>query len=365
MKKFLASIMAVSLCMLASGQIIDYTTPKPFFQGGDANGFKKWVDERIVYDENARAEGVHGRVMLQFTIEPDGSLDKVRILRGLDPRLDAEAVKVVSSSPKWEWHTDNPRPITYTFPVIFDHGKENPYPCEVFRYDPEKKRDLKIYCVSHGSIVIKTGRWSIFIDPVMKLGEDVHEYGWFRPSPDKVILLTHEHHDHLSKETVDYLTEGMAPDSYSIYGNGASIEALGEGIALGNGDAVTLPPNAKTKSEELKIKAVAAYNTTRDHLKFHPEGHGNGYLIEIGELVIYVAGDTEVIPEMKHLGKVDVAFLPVNQPYTMTPKQCIKAARTIKPGVLIPYHMGDTDMSPVSKALDNSGIRLILHDELR
>ena len=94
---------------------------KPSFQGGDANQFSKWVNTRLVYPEIAKENGVQGRVTLQFTVEKDGSVTKVKVLRGVDPSLDKEAVRVVSMSPKWKpgKQRDRAVPVTYTFPVIF------------------------------------------------------------------------------------------------------------------------------------------------------------------------------------------------------------------------------------------------------
>ena len=94
---------------------------KPSFQGGDANQFSKWVNSRLVYPEIAKENGVQGRVTLQFTVEKDGSVTKVKVLRGVDPSLDKEAVRVVSMSPKWKpgKQRDRAGPVTYTFPVIF------------------------------------------------------------------------------------------------------------------------------------------------------------------------------------------------------------------------------------------------------
>ena len=94
---------------------------KPSFQGGDANQFSKWVNQRLVYPEMAKENGVQGRVTLQFTVEKDGSVTKVKVLRGVDPALDKEAVRVVSMSPKWKpgKQRDRAVPVTYTFPVIF------------------------------------------------------------------------------------------------------------------------------------------------------------------------------------------------------------------------------------------------------
>ncbi len=94
---------------------------KPKFQGGDANEFSKWVNQRLVYPEVAKENGVQGRVMLQFTVGTDGSVSGVKVLRGVDPSLDKEAVRVVSQSPKWTpgKQRDRKVKVTYTFPVIF------------------------------------------------------------------------------------------------------------------------------------------------------------------------------------------------------------------------------------------------------
>ena len=94
---------------------------KPKFQGGDANDFTKWVNQRLVYPDVAKENGVQGRVMLQFTVNTDGSVSNVKVLRGVDPSLDKEAVRVVSMSPKWTpgKQRDRKVKVTYTFPVIF------------------------------------------------------------------------------------------------------------------------------------------------------------------------------------------------------------------------------------------------------
>ena len=94
---------------------------KPKFMGGDANEFSKWVNQRLVYPEVAKENGVQGRVMLQFTVGTDGSVSGVKVLRGVDPSLDKEAVRVVSQSPKWTpgKQRDRKVKVTYTFPVIF------------------------------------------------------------------------------------------------------------------------------------------------------------------------------------------------------------------------------------------------------
>lgn len=98
-----------------------FVEEKPKFQGGDANSFSKWVNSKLVYPEIAKENGVQGRVTLQFTVGTDGSVSNVTVLRGVDPSLDREAVRIVSSSPKWTPGRQRERPVkvTYTFPVIF------------------------------------------------------------------------------------------------------------------------------------------------------------------------------------------------------------------------------------------------------
>lgn len=94
---------------------------KPSFNGGDANDFSRWVNSNIVYPTVASDNGVQGRVVLQFTVGADGKVGNVKVVRSVDPSLDAEAVRVVSKSPKWTPGRQRDRAVrvTYTFPVIF------------------------------------------------------------------------------------------------------------------------------------------------------------------------------------------------------------------------------------------------------
>ncbi len=115
--------------------------------------------------------------------------------------------------------------------------------------------------------------------------------------------------------------------------------------------------NGDTKTVQgLKIEAVPAYNLV--HMRsagvpYHPPGIGNGYVITLGDKRVYVAGDTENTPEMKSLKDIDVAFLPMNLPYTMTPEMVADAARAFRPKILYPYHYGKTDPAGLSKLLQN------------
>ena len=109
-------------------------------------------------------------------------------------------------------------------------------------------------------------------------------------------------------------------------------------IVLANGESGTWAV--------VRVEALPAYNLEHkrpDGAPFHPKGEGNGYLLTMGGKRIYVAGDTENIPEMAALKDIDIAFLPMNLPYTMTPEMVAAAARTFRPKILYPYHYGDTD----------------------
>ena len=116
-----------------------------------------------------------------------------------------------------------------------------------------------------------------------------------------------------------------------------------------NGDKMKL-------SNDITIEAVPAYNTTEGHLQFHPKGRDNGYILTIDGLRISIAGDTEDIEELKKIKNIDIAFLPCNPPYTMTPEQLARAAKTIKPKVLFPYHYGQTDVSVIPSLLKGEKI---------
>ena len=204
-------------------------------------------------------------------------------------------------------------------------------------------KKVEIEPLIHASIRIVYDGEEIEVDPVGKLGHRTTDYSRM-PKAD-LILVTHEHHDHLDPAAIKTL---MKADTLVI-ANPASREILGFGEAMTNGEHLSLP-------HDIEIEAVPAYNTSPDKLQFHPRGRDNGYVLSLDGLRIYIAGDTEVIPEMRELKDIDIAFLPCNLPYTMTPQQLIEAAEIIKPKVLYPYHFGTTDLSGVPAALAPYGI---------
>jgi len=186
---------------------------------------------------------------------------------------------------------------------------------------------IVIFFIGHGTLMLQYRNSAIHVDPV-------GEYADYSKMPKAdLILITHEHQDHLDPQAIKMITKKAT----SLVLNQAARERLGMGTALGNGDSLEI--------KGIGIKAVPAYNTTPGRDRFHPRGRGNGYILNVGGKRIYIAGDTEDIPEMAKIQNIDIAFLPVNQPYTMTPQQAARAARMIKPRVLYPYHYGQTDIS--------------------
>ncbi len=209
-------------------------------------------------------------------------------------------------------------------------------------------KQLVIGLIKHGSLCMSFEGYEIQIDPVASFGKPT-DYAAM-PKAD-LILVTHEHQDHLDAQTIETLTK----EETILYLNERSYNQIQKGEVLKNGDTRTL-------SEGILLSAVPAYNTTPAHLQFHPKGVGNGYVLEFDGLRIYVAGDTEDIDEMAQLKEIDVAFLPVNQPYTMTVDQAVRAARIIHPRVLIPYHFGETEVEQIKQQLTDTDIDVRLRD---
>ena len=120
---------------------------------------------------------------------------------------------------------------------------------------------------------------------------------------------------------------------------------------MDNGDKMSV-------GTDISIEAVPAYNTTKGHQQFHPKKRDNGYILCLDGLRIYIAGDTEDIPEMSKVKNIDIAFLPCNQPYTMTPEQLVRAAKMVKPKALFPYHYGETDVTGIAEQLPDIDVRI-------
>ena len=214
-----------------------------------------------------------------------------------------------------------------------------------YQYDSfktSKGRDVEIVFIKHGSIALDIDGYMVYVDPVTIYGNDFSVL----PKAD-MILVTHEHHDHFDPEAIEELTA----DNTVLTGSARINELYGRGNVITPGETVEVP------DQDFSITATPAYNISPDHLQFHPKDRKDvGFVFDIDGLRIYVAGDTENIPEMADLKDIDIAFLPVNQPYTMTPAQAIEAVDTIKPKVFYPYHYGDTDLSPIVEKFKNSAV---------
>ena len=206
-------------------------------------------------------------------------------------------------------------------------------------------KDVTITAIKHATMRIQYDGQEIHVDPVGMKMDPATDYSKFKKAD--LIFVTHEHFDHYDKDAIELLKK----EGTQIYLNPAVKKLYGSGTALTNGET-------KVISKEIKVEAVPAYNTTKGRDKFHPKGRDNGYILTIDGLRIYIAGDTEPIPEMKDIKDIDIAFLPVNQPYTMTTEQLVKAARTIRPKVLFPYHYGQTDVSGIPAQLKEDGIEV-------
>jgi L-ascorbate metabolism protein UlaG (beta-lactamase superfamily) len=195
---------------------------------------------------------------------------------------------------------------------------------------PTSQGDLEISFLGHGSLMMAFGGKTIHVDPY---GE-VADYGSL-PKAD-LALVTHDHYDHLDPGACRAV---ITPGTTVVAAQVCEAQLPGA-VVLANGESRTVLG--------LPIEAVPAYNIRHkrpDGAPFHPKGVGNGYILTFGDKRVYIAGDTENTPEMKALKGIDVAFLPMNLPYTMTPEQVADAARAFRPKVLYPYHYGDTDAS--------------------
>jgi len=198
--------------------------------------------------------------------------------------------------------------------------------------------DVEITFIGHATLMMVYDGKTIHIDPFHRMAD-------YSELPDAdLVLITHHHGDHLDTKAL----EEIRTDETAVVLTKKCSEEVKGGIVMTNGEVRTV--------EGIVIEAIPAYNLVhkRDNGNvFHPKGEGNGYVMTIGDARIYVAGDTENVPEMKALEDIDYAFLPMNLPYTMTPEMVADAAIAFKPKVLYPYHYGSTDPGAVIALLED------------
>ena len=224
--------------------------------------------------------------------------------------------------------------LTFLIPAFSFYATAN----DAFEEDIIKTSagDLKITFIGHGTLMFTFGGKVIHIDPVSR------EADYTKLPKADLILVTHEHGDHLDSQVIKLLRT----DKTTLVLTELCAKKVEGGFVMKNGDSKT--------AAGFKIEAVPAYNIVHKResgVPFHPKGDGNGYIITFGDKKVYVAGDTENTSEMKKLKLIDIAFLPMNLPYTMSPEMVADAARAFKPKILYPYHTGDTDTSIIVELL--------------
>ena len=203
--------------------------------------------------------------------------------------------------------------------------------------------DVDIFFIGHGSLMFRFNDYVIHIDPVRSSGK----YDSL-PQAD-LILVTHEHYDHLDTDLISSLRK-----------NGTIMFCSNSCISKIPWAQVMKPGDIRTTGKA-EVEAVSAYNIVNERSKgqpFHPKGVGNGYIIKLGNKKFYIAGDTENTPEMKALKGINVAFLPMNLPYTMTPAMVADAAKAFKPEILYPYHFGETNTDELIRLLKDTDIEV-------
>jgi len=198
--------------------------------------------------------------------------------------------------------------------------------------------DLKISFPGHATVFFEFGGKTVWVDPTMPyviLADNL-------PKAD-LILICHEHDDHLNAEGIETV---RTPKTQIVY-TAACARKLPGGKIMKNGEKATILG--------FPIEAVPAYNLDEP---YHPKGVGNGYVLTFGNLRVYVAGDTENVPEVKALKNIDIAILPLMTPFTMSEEMLADAAKAIKPKVLYVYHSRTEDYSKLKSLLKDSGIDL-------
>ncbi len=205
------------------------------------------------------------------------------------------------------------------------------------------KGDLEMFFIGHGTLMFEFDGKVIHIDPIMQWAD----YSSL-PKAD-LILVTHQHGDHLDLSAINQLLK----ENTSVVMTPVCLEQLEDfdAIVMKNGDRETIG--------EIEIRAIPAYNIAhvRSNGKpYHPKGEGNGYILSFGSTNVLIGGDSENIPEYQNMDlPIEVAFLPMNLPFTMTPEMVADAALSLQPRVLYPYHYGQTDPNELVELLKNKG----------
>ena len=214
---------------------------------------------------------------------------------------------------------------------------------------------LKITPIQHGSLAIEAGGQVIEVDPAVSGFAAAPDFS--RVPKADVVLITDIHEDHLDPAS---LAKVRKPGTMVMI-PGAASSQVPDGVVMKNGETRKLTG----KLAAFTIEAVPMYNLKRGPAPgqfFHDKGRGNGYIVTYGGLRVYLAGDTEDIPEMRALKNIDVAFVPMILPYTMSPEEAAEAVKTFHPKVVYPYHYGESDLKVFETALAGTGIDVRLRN---
>ena len=206
---------------------------------------------------------------------------------------------------------------------------------------------ITIQPITHAALQLKYGNQVITVDPTM-MGGDYSAL----PKAD-IILITDIHGDHLDPGTIAKASK----TGTTVVIPGAASAQVKDGTVIANGEKKTV--------KGVEIEAVPMYNLQRGPSAgqlFHTKGRGNGYIVTLGDKRIYIAGDTECTPEMKALKNIDVAFLPMNLPYTMPPNEAADCVKAFKPKIVYPYHYMGQDLKIFDNALKGSGVDVRIRD---
>ena len=200
---------------------------------------------------------------------------------------------------------------------------------------------LKMTPIQHGSLTLEAGGQVIEVDPA------ISGFGAAPPDFSKVpkadlVLITDIHDDHLDPASLAKVRK----TGTTVVIPGAAADKVPDGVIMKNGETKKFGP--------WTIEAIPMYNLKNG--PYHEKGRGNGYIVTFGGLRIYIAGDTEGIPEMRALKNIDVAFIPMILPYTMSPADAADAVKAFHPKVVYPYHYGQSDLKVFETALKGTGI---------
>jgi L-ascorbate metabolism protein UlaG (beta-lactamase superfamily) len=191
--------------------------------------------------------------------------------------------------------------------------------------------EIVVNPIGHATFVMQVPGLVIYVDPA------TNPATFQGMPPADLVLITHEHGDHFKPDTL----AAIVGDNTRLIVNRAVMDKLSDDLktkanALANGEG--------TEVGGVRVDAVPAYNTTEDRKKYHPQGRDNGYVLGVGGRRVYIAGDTEDIPEMRALSDIHIAFVPMNLPFTMDVDQASSAVAAFKPHIVYPYHYGESDV---------------------